>query len=421
MPMNTILLIRDMSWTISVILIIYLMYYVFIAFFSLKKLKPIPNCEPRNKFAIIIAARNEAKVIGNLVNSLKLQNYPAELFDILVIPNNCTDDTEAVALQSGAKIIECTVPVRSKGQVLAFTFDYISEHFDPYDAFCIIDADNLVEGDFLRQMNNALCAGAQVAQGYRDSKNATDSIVSSWHSIYYWTINRLYNQARNALGLSAIINGTGFMVSSEVLKKLGGWNTVTMTEDIEFTSLCAINDIKVHWVPKAIIFDEQPITFLQSWNQRKRWSTGILQCLYHYTVPLFKAGFRLRNFRCMDIMLLLWAPIFQTLSLVSFVLILTLTAFGSRYDLFPQTDVYFRMFVSLDGSVITAALLSLLVVLLEKKNARKMLKGIITTWIFVASWIPINIICLFHRSEKWHEIEHTRSLDLSDMSQREDK
>ena len=178
-----------------------------------------------------------------------------------------------------------------------------------------------------------------------------------------------------------------------------------MTEDIEFTSICAINNIKVDWAPKAITFDEQPITFKQSWNQRKRWSTGILQCLYRYTIPLFIAGIKLKKFRCIDTMLLLWAPLFQLLSLVSFVLILILTAFGSRYDLFPQTDVYFRMFVSFDGSVISGAILSLLVVLLEKKDVRKMFKGIITTWGFVASWIPINIICLFHRSDKWEEIE----------------
>jgi len=413
--MTMISIIRDMSWTISVILIVYLSYYVFVALFALKRLKVSTNHAPKNKFAIIVAARNEANVIGNLVESLKNQNYPSELFDILVVPNNCTDQTRAVALQSGAKIIDCTVPVHTKGQVLSFTFDYLSDHGLIYDAFCIIDADNLVDRDFLKQMNNAVCCGSRVAQGYRDSKNTTDSIVSSWHSIYYWTINRLYNHARNALGLSAIINGTGFMVSAGVLEELGGWKTFAMTEDIEFTSICAINNIKIDWVPKAITFDEQPITFKQSWNQRKRWSTGILQCLYHYTIPLFIAGIKLKKFRCIDTMLLLWAPLFQILSLVSFVLILILTAFGSRYDLFPQTDVYFKIFVSFDGSVISGALLSLFVVLLEKKDVWKMFKGIITTWGFVVSWIPINIICLFHRSDKWDEIEHTRNLNLSDM------
>ncbi len=413
--MNMISTIRDMSWTISVILIVYLSYYVFVALFALKRLKVTSDHAPKNKFAIIIAARNEANVIGNLVESLKNQKYPSEIFDIWVVPNNCTDETRAIALRSGAKIIDCTIPVHSKGEVLSFTFDYLSDKGFKYDAFCIIDADNLVDRDFLKQMNNMLCKGSRVAQGYRDSKNPTDSIVSSWHSIYYWTINRLYNHARNALGLSAIINGTGFMVSASVLEELGGFRTFTMTEDIEFTSICAINNIKIDWAPKAITFDEQPITFKQSWNQRKRWSTGILQCLYRYTVPLIIAGVKLKKFRCFDTMLLLWAALFQILSLVSFVLILILTAFGSRYDLFPQTDVYFRMFVSFDGSVISGAMLSLFVVLLEKKDVRKMFKGIITTWGFVASWIPINIICLFHRSNKWEEIEHTRSLNLSDM------
>ncbi len=257
--MTIIPFIKDASWIISVILIIYLSYYVFIACFSMKKIKSISDWAPSNRFAILIAARNEAAVIGKLVSSLKMQNYPSEYFDIIVIPNNCTDNTREVALQSGAIVIDCTIPIKSKGEVLEFAFDYIERTMENYDAYCIIDADNLVDVDFLRQMNNAICNGAEVAQGYRDSKNPTDSIVSSWHTIYYWTINRLYNHARNAIGLSAIINGTGFMVSAKALKQLGGWKTFTLTEDIEFTTLCALSRIKIYWVPRAVILMNSPL------------------------------------------------------------------------------------------------------------------------------------------------------------------
>ena len=77
----------------------------------------------RTRFAILIAARNEELVIGPLINSLLTQDYPAELYDIWVVPNNCTDNTARAAEQFGAKVLECTVPVKSKGEVLRFAYN----------------------------------------------------------------------------------------------------------------------------------------------------------------------------------------------------------------------------------------------------------------------------------------------------------
>jgi cellulose synthase/poly-beta-1,6-N-acetylglucosamine synthase-like glycosyltransferase len=402
-------------WVFSFLLALYAVYYVITSVFAIKKPRPFKQDGHKHRFAAIIAARNEAQVIGNLVQSLKEQDYPTDLFEIIVIPNNCTDNTKEVAEEAGATIVHCTEKVKSKGEVLAFAFDYIFKRKDHFDAFCIFDADNLVEPNFLKEMNNALCSGAKVAQGYRDSKNPMDSFISSCHSIYYYCVDGLYNRARSVLGLSAIITGTGFMVSADTLKQLGGWNTRTMTEDLEFSALCTLKGINIHWVPEAIVYDEQPITIIQSWNQRMRWSIGIQQCFRAYIKPLVLNAVHRKSIASVDLILLFLAPYMQLLSLIALVLSLGMTVFNIKYKLFPQTDIFFRLFMSFDGSYLSSTIIAGFAVMLEKKSIRKMILGILTSWFFIVSWIPINVICLFRKSTDWKQIEHTRKLSLDDI------
>lgn len=413
--MYLIPVITKVLWFFSFLFVFYAAYYVLISVFAFKKSKSFGQASHNHRFAAVIAARNEDQVIGNLVQSLKEQDYPAELFDIIVIPNNCTDNTRKVAQQAGATILDCTEKVKSKGQVLAFAFDYILKEMDHYDAFCIFDADNLVDPNFLKEMNNALCSGVKVAQGYRDSKNPIDSVISSCHSIYYYCVNGLYNRARSVLGLSAIITGTGFMASADTIRQLGGWNTKTMTEDLEFTALCILNGINIHWIQEAIVYDEQPITFKQSWDQRVRWSTGIQQCFRTYVRPLAINAVNKKSMASIDIILLFLASYMQILSVASLVLTTTLTVFNVKYNLFPQTDIFFKLFISLDGSYLTSTLIAAIAVMVEKKGIHKMRHGILTSWFFIASWIPINIICLFKKWTDWKQIEHSRNLTLSDI------
>lgn len=414
--MSLIPLFTNIEWILSFTFTIYISYYAIMFFFSFKSIEKRVEYDPKNKFAVIIAARNEEQVIGNLVESLKGQNYPKDMYNIIVVPNNCTDNTGEVALSYGATVINCTLPVKSKGEVLTFVFDKIFESDDRYDAFCVVDADNLVHPDFLSEMNNALCSGAKIAQGYRDSKNPYDTIISSCYSIYYWMVNRLHNHARSAVGLSAMVNGSGFMVSAEVLREMNGWHTVTITEDIEFTTQCVLKGHKVKWVPEAIVYDEQPLTFGQSWKQRKRWSTGILQGLETYMTRLIKCTLKTKSLCCVDLMMFFVAPVMQVLYFITLLLGITLNVLYINYHLFPQNEIYSKFFMSADYSYFTSVLIAIIVIFVEKKGALKIFKGVISYWVFIMSWIPINIVCLLKRNTQWHEIKHTRSLTLIELS-----
>ena len=398
------------------IALLYAFYYLVISVFTLKKKKNRKVYAPKARFAFIIAARNEECVIKNLVESLNAQNYPKELYTVYVVPNNCSDDTCGAALSAGAKIIDCKVRVKSKGEVLSYALKYIFKNDDNYDAICVCDADNLVHPNFLAEMNNAFCSGKRVAQGYRDSKNPYDSAISSCYSIYYWMINRFHNHARDALGLSAMINGSGFMVSVELLKEMNGWNTYTLTEDIEFTTQCLLRGEKVAWVPDAIIYDEQPLTFAQSWKQRKRWSTGLLQGLKRYTKILLQAAGAEKNFSCLDQVMFFISPLMQVICCIACMMATLLGVLYVHYEILPTSVVVHQMLLSTNFAYISCVFFTLIVTLFAGKTDFKLFKGFFTFYFFLMTWIPINVVVMFKKTTTWDEIKHTKSVSISEVS-----
>ena len=249
------------------------LYQFVISITSLIKFKEKPMLtDKKHRFIIALPANNEESVIGNLIKSLKMQDYDKSLFDIYVIADNCTDKTAEVARENGAIVYErFDEDKKTKGYALNWFLDKMKDKKDDYDALLVFDADNVVDKNFLNVMNKKLCQGEVLVQGYRDIKNPTDTWVSGGYAIFYWTMNRLYHLARYNMGLSPLINGTAFMVKWDLLID-EGWNTKTLTEDIEFALINISKGVKLGWAKDAIVYDEQPLTFKQSWKQRERWS-----------------------------------------------------------------------------------------------------------------------------------------------------
>lgn len=233
------------------LMIVYWMYNIIIAFCALIRLKEKPlKINKKHKFMFIIPAHNEEKVIGNLIESLQALDYPKDLYDIYVIEDNCTDKTAEIARSKGAIVYTRNDPKRkTKGYALNwFLAKILQEEIDKkYDAFSVIDADNIVDKDFLNAMNTKLCQGEVIIQGYKDIKNPTDSWISSGYALFYWTQHRFYHLARYKVGLSPLMNGTGFVVRFDLIRNEGGWNTKTLTEDVEF-SLMNIAERKKAWL-----------------------------------------------------------------------------------------------------------------------------------------------------------------------------
>lgn len=374
-----------------------------------KKQTEAPN--KNHRFAAIIAARNEANVIENLIESLKMQNYPSDLLDIVVVADNCDDNTAEVAEKAGAIVFKRNNKKEvGKGYVLRFAFDKIFELHDYYDAFCIFDADNIVDSNFIHNMNKEICIGYKVAQGYRDMKNAQDSWISGGHALFYWFQNRFYNASRSFLGLSANINGTGWMVSADVIKKIG-YNMTTLTEDLEFSMECILNDYKIGWVPDALVYDEQPITLKQSVRQRIRWTSGYMQAFNIYVGKYFRK--------------LLIKPNWPTCDMFMFILFFPVLLIGIASELLYATLAAFRVvdtfgflintIILASGAVVGFWILAIATLILEKKDIKTLKKAILTYPIFNLTWIVIYIRCFFKRSAEWKPITHIRNMSINEV------
>ena len=377
-------------------------YQLVISICSLVKLKDKPILEEKtNRFMAIIPAHNEENVIEALIQSLNNQDYPKDHYDIYVIADNCTDRTAEIARKCGAIVMERhDEEHKTKGYALQWFLGQKIEENAPYDAFCIFDADNIVDKNFLKAMNKKLCQGEEVVQGYRDIKNPTDSWVSAGYALFYWTMNRFYHLARYNLGLSPLINGTGFMVKFDVIKP-EGWNTKTLTEDK-----------KLGWATDAIVYDEQPVGFKQSWKQRTRWTVGHIQCLSEYTKPLAAAVKENKTLMNFDGLLYILGtmPMF-VLTLV--LLLLNFIMFAANG--MTVTDLVINSLRYLIPTFLLPIFTAILIMILDKKPIRPMLKGLICYPLFLGSWLVINFKCLFKRDTSWDKIEHVRNVKINEV------
>lgn len=401
---------------ISIILVIYGSYFVLTsitAFTNFKK-KQIKSYKAMTRFKVLVACRNEEKVIASFIESINSQNYPKELYELCVIPNNCTDNTKHIALDLGVRVIDCYEECKCKADALRCAFYEMQQ--EDFDAYIIFDADNVVHPNFLTRMNDTVQSGYKVAQGYRDSKNPKDNWISGSYSIYYWMQNFFFNRARMNVKASASINGTGFMVKKEIIDTYH-FDTLTLTEDIEFTAQCAINNIQIVFVEDAITYDEQPASWSNSWKQRKRWSTGAHKCLRLYGARLIKAFIKNRNMLSLDMALNFMAPLMQVVGSVTMLIIFLLNTL-IKLELANLTVAGLVQITGIHIFISTYLINILINVFLVKYNKKKIFDvtyGVLLYTFFMITWIPINVISIFSKEKSWEQIAHTRSIGIKDI------
>ena len=356
-----------------------------------------PERAPKTRFAVVIAARNEQAVIGRLVKSLLAQDYPKELFDVFVVPNNCTDDTAGEALRAGARVLNCHWPVKNKGDALRQAFCRLEGK--GYDAFAVFDADNVVDRQYLKKTNDAFCAGAQVVKGRQMALNPHESWVAGCYDLYFCLFDLIYHRPRANGGLSAKLVGTGFALHRSVLERLGGWNTQTVAEDAEFAALCAREDIRVCWAPEAVTWDEEPCGFGVSLRQRKRWCSGVIQ-VGRLMLPRLLSGPKSRrgwDFACF----LLTAQLQPVAALLTLCAWVCLAAEGSLT--LPG------VLAAACGYWLGCAGLAAVLLLAERPKGRRNRWAAALFPLFMASWMPLQVLALFHKTTAWREIPHGSS------------
>ena len=400
---------------ILTLLYLYQLVYLLIGIIQ-KKRGTHPAAARLHRYAAIISARNEENVIGGLIKSLKDQNYPQELLDVYVIADNCTDNTAQVAREAGAIVYRRFNHIKvGKGYALDYLFNLLTEEGkNDYDGYFVFDADNYVDPNFVKEMNASFDTGKYAAPtSYRNSKNFGTNWISAGYGLWFLREARFLNAPRTALGTSCAISGTGFLVSGDLIRENGGWPFHLLTEDIEFSVNCALQGKVIGYCDKAIIYDEQPITFKQSWDQRLRWSKGFYQIDYRYGFSLLKgifAGGR-KGFSCYDMFMTVAPGMFLTLAaiLINLIMITACMTMPSAeaeivirdcLGFIAQTIFVFYLGLLMYGTITTLTEWNSIHIPTGKKFL-----SLFTFPIFMFTYVPISAVALVRKVE-WKPIYH---------------
>ena len=394
----------------GIILKVASLYMLVMCLFFRKKQAPKRSYDPAIRFACLIPARNEEVVIGDLIKSLKCQDYPEELVKIYAIPNNCSDDTEGAARAAGAEIIHVKGNIRNKGDALHYAVRKLLMRHD-IDAFIIFDSDNVADPNYLRAMNDAFMNGAQVTKSRIESKNPYDSWVSGCYGLYYNIFNKFFNESRSRLGLSPKLIGTGLGIRRDALLGMGGWNTITIAEDTEFNADCVLDHLRICWVPDAVTYDETPDSFRLSLRQRRRWVGGIMAVARERMSDLFfemKKGYKVHQL--FDMIMILALPYLQVLGLIPFLMLLIT-------GMVKGTSLWTLLMAigSLAASYIGLTVFSLVLAWISPYDTKAMKRSILLFPVFTFSWIPLCVAAFVIGGGNWEQIRHKHTVSFGEL------
>lgn len=447
------------------ILMIYKGIYTAIGFFS--KPKIFPPAPMTRKYGIIIAARNESKVIGLLLDSLNAQTYPSELYQIFVVADNCTDDTADIAASHGARVYKRDCPEKArKGWALEYLFEQIDRDFgiESFDGYLFFDADNIVSRDYIQQIHNAFATGCDAVIGYRNTKNFDRNWISAHYGIHFMRSSLMLHRPRSRLGLSSHIAGTGYLLSSQLVKE--GWHYSCLTEDTQATMDFTARGKRIEYCEAAEFYDEQPYQFGVMVRQRIRWAKGRIACFFAFgykliggmfrrfprpesapaedfpkeksaTLPdtILNAGTKVaaflekcirpvsRNFSCYDMFFYLFpnSMVFTILGILQQVGIMA-ASFQLTQWAFQDVALWILACISfVFGSLfsyIGNIILGLLVVIRERKHIRcskgKLALYLLSWPLFDTLYAYLCVISLFIRVQ-WKPIKHDEAISLEDL------
>ena len=401
----------------------YQLYYVF----HVLTHKVTPRVAKENhRYAVVVSARNEAAVIGDLIHSIRVNDYPQELIDIFVIADNCTDNTAMVAQEAGAIVFpRFNHEYVGKGYALTYGFKCIKDQYgdNDYEAYFVFDADNVLDVNYFREMNATFDSGAKASTSYRNSKNYDSNWISAGYAVWFLRECKYLSQARLLLNTSCAISGTGFFISAELIDKAGGWKWHLLTEDIQFSAETILKGEQISYTPTAMLYDEQPITFRDSWNQRFRWAKGFYQVFGRYAGGLLKGIFtnpKGRRFACFDMLMTIAPGMLLTIVAITFnVLVIVFASMGLMSTGVAIATSLSSVFFCVFNYMLIMFAFGVLATFTEWDNinapSSHKVRYMFTFPVFMLTYVPIALVALVKKAE-WKPIAHTISVDVDAFS-----
>lgn len=424
---------------ITVIGVIFTLLYcyqiLFIFIGTCLKKKKFPEAKEDHTFAILICGRNEEKVIGNLIDSIRSNEYPQDKLKIFVCADNCRegDKTAEIAREKG-----CTVYERQnkecvgKGYALRFLFEQIAHDFPDYepDAIMVFDADNVLTKNYIKEMNKALDSGVQICTSYRNSKNFGTNWISAGASLSFIRECQFFHKPKSILKLSTHVGGTGFYFTKDVMTFKTGWPYTMITEDLEFSAANTLKGIKIDYCEDAEFFDEQPTKFKTAWKQRLRWGKGGLLGFSLFHSSLFGSFLRTLNFTYYEYYFSRFFPvaIYYFFSCIASCIIHIVAralevvnghAIASViYFLYPVLAAFLTTYLWLFADSMLACITNWKKI--RASTGRKIMAMFALPLFNMFIAVPASVVALF-KKVKWVPIEHDQSITQQELEGKKGK
>lgn len=266
------------------------LYLVTLALASRSPKVPPPTHSPKPRLAVVVPAHDEATLIGRCVASLVAQDYPRDRFRVVVVADNCTDDTAALAKRAGADevLVRQAPHARGKGQALAWAFRRLLKGRLPPDAVVVVDADSVAEPSLLSDLGDCYRAGVGAAQADYRVLPGNGSWRERLAGVGFLLFHRVRLAGRARLGLPANLVGNGMLLAREVLERCP-WDAFTAAEDLEYTVRLRLLGVRPAFAPTARIWGPVPVTATSARAQRLRWEGGRFHLIRHLLPKLLVA------------------------------------------------------------------------------------------------------------------------------------
>jgi cellulose synthase/poly-beta-1,6-N-acetylglucosamine synthase-like glycosyltransferase len=323
-------MLRVLAKTAQVIVLAVAGYNAVVALWGWKDRPPAVPGSARRRLRVVVPAHDEEAVIAGILDDLASDPYPAA--EVVVLADRCTDRTVEIAAERGVAVVERSTGAGGKGAALSWYLD--ANPLDHDESLVVFDADNRLPQGALARISDELDAGHEIVQCYLDTENPDESVLATASALSYWAGNRMVQLARDNLGWSSDLGGTGMAFTAEALDHIGGFG-VSLTEDQEIGVRAALAGIRVAWLHDVKIRDEKPTDVSTTVRQRSRWMSGKREVAKLHLRPLWTAAVEQRSVRLFDQGLRLVQPGRSFVALVSGLLAGAAVVTRSRFLLSP--------------------------------------------------------------------------------------
>ncbi len=269
---------------------------LYLFFFALASLFPLKAEAASEKsfahFAVIIPGYSEDEVILDVASAALTQPYPVDKYDVVISADHFQEHTLMKLRQMPVKVFDVKFDISTKTRAINHALRNLPD--DHYDAVCILDADNVMESDFLFKLNHSLAAGYIAVQGHRIAKNINTNFALL-DAISEEINNQIFRKGQRVLGLSSALIGSAMAFEYRFFKSMMQEVEVVGGFDKELEIRLLRDNNSIDYLPDAFVYDEKVQNVKVFSQQRRRWLSAQLHYFGMSFFPATKALFKNGN------------------------------------------------------------------------------------------------------------------------------